>query len=398
MRTRTQVGIIGAGPAGLLLQHLLARRGVESVLVENRSREYCEKRQRAGVLEHGTVELLKEIGLGDRMQREGLLHSGIYLQFAGERHHVDFPSLTGGRTLTVYAQTEVVKDAIAAGAAAGHTMHFEVSDTAVRDLDTERPVLAFTDADGVAHEVECDAIAGCDGFHGVSRPSMPPLRIAERTYPFAWLGILASVPPSTDELIYAHSPQGFAMHSMRSPEVSRLYIQVDPDEKIEDWPDDRIWEQLQVRLGHPGWTLTEGEITEKGITPMRSFVAEPMRHGRLYLAGDAAHIVPPTGAKGLNLAIADVQVLAEALASWYVEGETDLVDAYSDTCLARVWRSTWFSWYMTSMLHRFPVSSFGSPAEAQFQEHLQIAQLRQVVSSEAAARNLAENYAGWPLP
>jgi len=398
MRTRTRVGIIGAGPAGLLLQHLLARHGVDSVLVDNRSREYCEKRQRAGVLEHGTVELLKEIGLGERMEREGLLHSGIYLQFAGERHHVDFPSLTGGRTLTVYAQTEVVKDAIAAGLAAGHTMHFEVSGTAVRDLDTERPVLSFVDADGVAQEIECEAIAGCDGFHGVSRPAVPSLRISERTYPFAWLGILATVPPSTDELIYAHSPEGFAMHSMRSPEVSRLYIQVDPDEKIENWSDERIWEQLQVRLGHPGWTLNEGPITEKGITPMRSFVAEPMRHGRLFLAGDAAHIVPPTGAKGLNLAVADVKVLADALVRLLVEGKTDLADAYSDTCLTRVWRSTWFSWYMTSMLHRFPVSEFSSAAEAEFQEHLQIAQLRQVVSSEAAARNLAENYAGWPLP
>ncbi|TQS46539.1 4-hydroxybenzoate 3-monooxygenase [Cryptosporangium phraense] len=394
MRTRTQVGIIGAGPAGLLLQHMLARHGVDSVLVENRSREYCEKRQRAGVLEHGTVELLKEIGLGDRMMREGLLHSGIYLQFAGERHHLDFPSLTGGRTLTVYAQTEVVKDAIAAG----HPIFFEVSDTAVRDIDTERPVLSFTDADGVAHEVECDAIAGCDGFHGVSRPSMPSLRVSERTYPFGWLGILATVPPSTDELIYAHSPHGFAMHSMRSPEVSRLYIQVDPDEKIDDWSDARIWEQLQIRLGHPGWTLNEGPITEKGITPMRSFVAEPMRSGRLFLAGDAAHIVPPTGAKGLNLAVADVKVLADALVRLLVEGKSDLADAYSETCLTRVWRSTWFSWYMTSMLHRFPVSSFSDPAEADFQEHLQIAQLRQVTSSEAAARNLAENYAGWPLP
>ncbi|MFI5957712.1 4-hydroxybenzoate 3-monooxygenase [Cryptosporangium sp. NPDC051539] len=394
MRSRTQVGIIGAGPAGLLLQHMLARHGVDSVLVENRSREYCEKRQRAGVLEHGTVELLKEIGLGDRMVAEGLTHSGIYLQFAGERHHLDFPSLTGGRTLTVYAQTEVVKDAIAVG----HPIHFEVTDTAVRDIDTERPVLSFTDAGGVAHEVECDAIAGCDGFYGVSRPAMPALRVSERTYPFAWLGILATVPPSTDELIYAHSASGFAMHSMRSPEVSRLYIQVDPDEKIEDWPDERIWEQLQLRLGHPGWTLHEGPIAEKGITPMRSFVAEPMRSGRLFLAGDAAHIVPPTGAKGLNLAVADVKVLADALVRLLVEGKADLADAYSQTCLTRVWRSTWFSWYMTSMLHRFPADSFTSAAEAEFQERLQIAQLRQVTSSDAAARDLAENYAGWPLP
>ena len=398
MRTRTQVGIIGAGPAGLLLTHLLARQGVETVLVENRSREYCEKRQRAGVLEHGSVELLKEIGLGDRMVREGLTHSGIYLQFAGERHHIDFPSLTGGRTLTVYAQTEVVKDLIAAGVAAGHQMHFEVSDTAVRDLDTDRPVLSFVDADGVAHEVECDAIAGTDGFHGISRPAAGALKTSERDYPFAWLGILATVPPSTDELIYAHSPLGFAMHSMRSPHVSRLYLQVDPDEDIANWPDDRIWEQLQVRLGHPGWTLNEGPITEKSITPMRSFVAEPMRRGRLFLAGDAAHIVPPTGAKGLNLAVADVKVLADALTRLLVEGKTDLADAYSDTCLRRVWRSTLFSWYMTSMLHKFPASAYASAEEADFQAQLQLAQLRQVVDSEAAATNLAENYAGFPLP
>jgi p-hydroxybenzoate 3-monooxygenase len=398
MRTRTQVGIIGAGPAGLLLSHLLAQRGVDTVLVENRSREYCEQRQRAGVLEHGSVELLKEIGLGERMVREGLTHSGIYLQFAGERHHLDFPSLTGGRTLTVYAQTEVVKDLIAAGTEAGLQYHFEVSETAVRDIETERPILSFVDSDGVAHEVECDAIAGCDGFHGVSRPAVPSLRTSGRSYPFAWLGILATVPPSTDELIYAHSPYGFAMHSMRSPHVSRLYIQVDPDEQIENWSDERIWEQLQLRLGHPGWTLNEGPITEKSITPMRSFVAEPMRHGQLFLAGDAAHIVPPTGAKGLNLAVADVKVLADALARRLNEGRSDLVDAYSQTCLRRVWRSTLFSWFMTSMLHKFPVGSFTAPDEAEFQEHLQLAQLRQVVDSEAAATSLAENYAGLPLP
>jgi p-hydroxybenzoate 3-monooxygenase len=392
MRTRTQVGIIGAGPAGLLLQHLLARQGVETVLVENRSRDYCEKRQRAGVLEYGSVELLKEVGLGERMIREGLTHSGIYLQFAGERHHIDFPTLTGGRTLTVYAQTEVVKDLIAAGVEAGHQLHFEVSETAVDAIETDRPVLSFVDKDGVAHSVECDAIAGCDGFHGISRPAVPDLKTSGRSYPFAWLGILATVPPSTDELIYAHSPHGFAMHSMRSPHVSRLYLQVDPDEDIKDWSDDRIWEQLQLRLGHPGWTLNEGPITEKSITPMRSFVAEPMRHGRLFLAGDAAHIVPPTGAKGLNLAVADVKVLADALGRLLLKGETDLVDAYSQTCLRRVWRSTLFSWFMTSMLHKFPVDAYASAEEADFQAQLQLAQLRQVVDSEAAATSLAQNY------
>jgi p-hydroxybenzoate 3-monooxygenase len=398
MRTRTQVGIIGAGPAGLILAQLLARHGVDTVLIENRSREYCEQRQRAGVLEHGTVELLDEIGLGERMRREGLAHRGIYLQFAGERHHLDFPSLTGGRSLTVYAQTEIVKDAIAARLTAGQELHFDVSGVRIVDLDTERPVLSFVDVDGVQRDVECDVIAGCDGFHGVSRPMIPALRTHGRTYPFAWLGILATVPPSTDELIYAHSEAGFAMHSMRSPEVSRLYLQVDPDEDLAQWPDNRIWEQLAYRLGHNGWTLTEGPIVEKGITPMRSFVASPMRHGRLFLAGDAAHIVPPTGAKGLNLAVADVKVLGDALVRLLVDGKPDLADAYSETCLRRVWRSTYFSWFMTSMLHRFPDSSFASAEEAAFQRELQIAQLRQVVDSRSAAASLAENYTGLPLP
>ncbi|HUZ22259.1 MAG TPA: 4-hydroxybenzoate 3-monooxygenase, partial [Streptosporangiaceae bacterium] len=305
---RTQVGIVGSGPAGLLLAHLLALRGIDSVLVELRSRAYCEARQRAGVLEQGSVDLLRAAGVASRLDREGLEHGGIYLQFGGERHHLDFRDLTGGRTVTVYAQTEVVKDLIAARLAAGGDIEFEVTDTEVADLETDRPVLRYTSADGVRHEVTCDAIAGCDGFHGICRPAIPAaLRtVREREYPYAWLGILARVAPSTDELIYAHHPRGFALHSLRSPQVSRLYLQVPPGTDVADWPDDRIWAQLQLRLGLPGWDLKEGPVLEKGVTPMRSFVSEPMRHGRLFLAGDSAHIVPPTGAKGLNLALADV--------------------------------------------------------------------------------------------
>jgi p-hydroxybenzoate 3-monooxygenase len=389
-RTRTQVGIVGAGPAGLLLSHLLARRGIDSVVAELRSREYCEARQRAGVLEQGSADLLRAAGLGARLDAEGLEHAGIYLQFGGERRHLDFRELTG-RTVTVYAQTEVVKDLIAARLAAGAAVEFGVTGTEVADLETERPVLRFTDADGTPHEVTCDAIAGCDGFHGVCRAAMPAggRRVSDREYPYAWLGILARVPPSTDELIYAHHPRGFALHSLRSPAVSRLYLQVPPGTDLAGWPDDRVWAELQTRLGLPGWELAQGPVLEKSITPMRSYVSEPMRAGRLFLAGDAAHIVPPTGAKGLNLALADVAVLAEALGALLGEGRAGLADAYSDTCLARVWRSTHFSWWMTTMLHPTP----GADAmEAQ----LQLAQLRYVTTSRAAAASLAENYTGYP--
>src|ERR1700753_3179039 len=316
MPERTQVGIVGAGPAGLLLSDLLALRGVDSVVVENRSRVYSEARQRAGLLEDGTVRLLRAAGLGDRLDREGLEHGGIYLQFAGERHHLDFRDLAGGRSVTIYAQTEIVKDLIAARTAAGAAVHFEVSDTEVAALDTDRPVLRYTDTDGGRHEVVCDAIAGCDGFHGIARPALPGglLTVAERNYPFGWLGILADVPPSTDELIYARHTNRVAPHSTRSPQVSRLYLQVPVDEDIARWPDDRIWAELKTRFEIPGWELKEGPITEKSVTPMRSFVAAPMRSGRLFLAGDAGALVPPTGAKGLNLAVADVAVLAGALA------------------------------------------------------------------------------------
>ena len=389
---RTQVGIVGAGPAGLLLSHLLALRGIDSVVVEIRSRAYCEARQRAGVLEDGSVRLLRAAGLAGRLDRQGLEHGGIYLQFAGERHHVDFRELTGGRTVTVYAQTEVVKDLIAKRMASGGALHFDVADTEVDHLTSDRPVLRFTGADGTRHEVLCDAIAGCDGFHGICREAIPPdlLTVRERGYPFAWLGILADVPPSTDELIYAHHPDGFALHSLRSPTVSRLYLQVDPDESIDAWPDDRIWDELQCRFELPGsgWTLKQGPVLDKSITPMRSFVSAPMRYGRLFLAGDAAHIVPPTGAKGLNLAMADVAVLAPALDA-LLHGDAGPADDYSATCLRRVWRSTHFSWWMTSMLHRIPGAD-------DMEAELQLSQLRYVVASRAAATSLAENYTGYP--
>jgi p-hydroxybenzoate 3-monooxygenase len=391
MRTRTQVGIVGGGPAGLLLSHLLAQRGIDSVLIEIRSREYCEARQRAGVLEHGTVALLREAGLDHRLNRQGLEHGGIYLQFDDERRHVDFRELTGGRTVTVYAQTEVVKDLIARRLADGGVLEFSVTDTEVSGLDTDAPTLVYTDAAGARHELACDAIAGCDGYHGICRPAVPPgvLTTWDRDYPYAWLGILADVAPSTDELIYAHHRNGFALHSLRSPSVSRLYLQVSPDEDIAAWPDERIWTELARRFALPGWRLEQGPLTDKSITPMRSFVSSPMRYGRLFLAGDAAHIVPPTGAKGLNLALADVAVLAPAL-DGLLHGDERLAAAYSATCLERVWRATHFSWWMTTMLHRTP----GADAmEAQ----LQLSQLRYVVSSRAAATSLAENYTGYPL-
>ena len=388
--SRTQVGIVGAGPAGLLLSHLLALRGVDSIVVENRSRAYCEARQRAGLLEAGSVELLRQVGLGARMDAEGLEHGGIYLQFAGERHHLDFRDLTGGRWVTIWAQTEIVKDLIRTRLADGGAIEFEVSDTEVADPDSDSPVLRYTDAAGNRHEVTCDAIAGCDGFHGICRHSLPAglLRVADREYPYAWLGILATVPPSTDELIYCRHDDGFALHTMRTPQVSRLYLQVPADDEIERWSDDRIWAELRHRLGVPGWELATGPITEKAISPMRSFVAAPMQYGRLFLAGDAAHIVPPTGAKGLNLAIADVTVLATALVNLLRDHDPRAAKEYSDTCLRRVWRATHFSWWMTSMLHIDPYAD-------EFGAELQLSQLRYVISSRAAATTLAENYTGY---
>jgi p-hydroxybenzoate 3-monooxygenase len=387
---RTQVGIIGGGPAGLLLSRLLALQGVDSVVLENRSREYVEGRIRAGILEQHSVDTLIASGVGDRLRREGLEHAGIHLQWPGTRHTLDFPELCG-RTVWVYGQTEVVKDLVAAQLAGGPPLLFEVSDVVPEDVDGDSPRIRFTDADGTPQVLECDVVAGTDGFHGVSRALVAEgsgHRVWERTYPYAWLGILADAAPATDELIYAWHPEGFALYSMRSPGVSRLYVQVDPSERIEDWSDERIWDALDTRLGLDGWSVNRGPVTEKSILPMRSFVSAPMRRGRLFLAGDAAHIVPPTGAKGLNLAIADVTRLATALVRLLQEKQTDLADAYSDAALARVWRCTHFSWWMTSMLHR---------SGDDFDARLQLAQLERVCSSEAAARELAENYTGLPV-
>jgi len=360
-------------------------------VLEARSREYVERRVRAGVLEEPTVQLLREVGLGERMDREGLRHTGVSFRFDGADHRVDFAELTG-RGITVYGQQEVVKDLIAARLAAGGDVRFEVSDVTLRDLDSDQPKVSFRDADGQLRELRCDAVAGCDGFHGVSRESIPAgvLTVCERTYPFAWLGILAEAPPSHDELIYAYHERGFALHSMRSPRITRLYLQVAPDERVENWPDSRIWEELAIRLAADGFSLTEGPVLEKSITSMRSFVVEPMRYGRLFLAGDAAHIVPPTGAKGMNLAVADVVRLSRALTAWLREKRTDLVEGYGRDCLPRVWRAQHFSWWMTSMLHRFP-------EDDAFQRQLQLAQLRYTMSSPAAATSLAENYVGLPF-
>jgi p-hydroxybenzoate 3-monooxygenase len=383
---RTQVGIVGAGPAGLLLAHLLGRQGIESVVLEARSREYIERRVRAGVLEQGTVDLLVASGLGERLQREGLIHHGIELRFGGRGHRIAFDELAGGRGITVYGQQEVVKDLLRAREAAGALPRFEVADVRLADLESDAPTIRFTH-DGAEHELRCDAIAGCDGSHGVCLPSIPAgeLTVYEREYPFGWLGILAEVAPSTEELIYARHERGFALHSMRTPQLSRFYLQCEPDADPDDWPDARIWDELRARLS---LDLAEGPIVEKGVTPMRSFVVEPMQHGRLFLAGDAAHIVPPTGAKGLNLAVADVRVLAEALCAFLADGDDAGLRAYSDTCLRRVWRAEHFSWWMTSMLHRFPGGSEG------FEEKLQRSQLDYVTSSRAAATTLAENYVG----
>jgi len=378
---RTQVGIVGAGPAGLVLAQLLHLRGIDSVVLESRSREHVESRIRAGVLEQGTVDLLFEMGVGDRLRREGLVHEGIELQFGGERHRIHFTELTGGRSITVYGQQEVVKDLIAARLETGRPLVFEAE---VVGVDPERALVRYTH-EGAEHTIERDLVAGCDGFHGVCRDSIPSgvLREASREYPFGWLGILAEAPPSNEELIYAYHERGFALHSMRSPHLTRLYLQCRPDEPLDEWPDERIWEELRTRLELPGWTLNEGPIVEKGVTGMRSFVVEPMQHGRLYLAGDAAHIVPPTGAKGLNLAVADVRVLADAIAS----GDDAQLDRYSETALRRVWRAEHFSWWMTSMLHRLESGD-------EFDSRLQLSQLAYVCSSRAAATSLAENYVG----
>jgi p-hydroxybenzoate 3-monooxygenase len=389
---RTQVGIVGAGPAGLLLSHLLHLEGIESVVLESRSREAVEQTIRAGVLEQGTVDLLTSVGVGDRMQREGAVHHGIELRFDGRGHRIDFPSLTGGRAIMLYAQHEVLKDLIKARLEAGGDIRFEAPAVGVDDLDSDRPRVRFQQ-DGRDQELECDVVAGCDGSWGVCLPAIPADRRTEyhREYPFGWFGILAEAPQSSKEIVYTYHERGFALVSTRSPTVQRLYFQCDPDDEAGNWPDERIWAELRARLEtRDGWMLAEGPIFQKGVITMRSVVCQPMQYGRLFLAGDAAHIVPATGAKGLNLAVADVVVLARALVEHDRSGRTDLLDAYSDTCLRRVWRAQHFSWWMTSMLHRFPGND-------PFQHQLQLSQLRYVAGSTAAAASLAENYVGLPL-
>jgi p-hydroxybenzoate 3-monooxygenase len=389
---RTQVGIVGGGPAGLLLAHLLHLQGIDSVVLEARSEEYVVDRVRAGVLEQGTVDLMAEIGLGGRMQREGLIHRGINISFAGTLHRIDLHELTGGRAITVYGQNEVQKDLNQARRSTGRPIFHEVEGLSVHDFDSRSPRIRYRHRGG-AHELECDFIAGCDGFHGVCRPSIPEASVTtfERIYPFGWLGILAQAAPALEELVYSWTERGFALFSMRSPTITRLYLQCAPEEDIAQWPDDRIWNELNARLStRDGWKPNMGPILQKGVTGMRSFVVEPMRFGRLFLAGDAAHIVPPTGAKGLNLAAADVYVLAQALAGFYKSGGETLLDAYSDTCLRRVWRAQRFSWWMTSMLHLF-----GN--ENAFDRRRQLAELDYLTSSRAAMTSLAENYVGFPI-
>jgi p-hydroxybenzoate 3-monooxygenase len=389
---RTQVGIIGAGPAGLVLAHLLHRRGIESVVLERQTREYVERRIRAGVLEHGTVELLRTLGLAGRLDRESMVHHGLELLFDRVGHRIDLSGLAG-RQITIYGQHELVKDLIAARLATGGPLLFAAPAMVVSGLDTATPAVHFRRG-GREHELRCDVVVGADGFHGVSRTALPAGAVTTiaHDYPYAWLGVLAQAPPSSPELIYAHHDRGFALHSMRTPAITRLYLQVPPDEDPDAWPDERIWSELRTRLDRDdqSWQLADGPILEKGVTALRSVVTEPMRYRRLFLAGDAAHIVPATGAKGLNLAVADVTVLAAALGQWYGTGSEDLLDAYSDTCLRRVWRVQHFSWWMTSMLHR-------SPDRDPFTGRLQLSQLRYLTNSTAQATSFAENYVGLPL-
>jgi p-hydroxybenzoate 3-monooxygenase len=387
---RTRVGIVGAGPAGLLLSHLLHLNGIDSIVLEARSRGYVENRIRAGVLEHPVEQLLVESGLGARMQAEGLAHDGVVLRTEGVDHRIDFRALTGKHVM-VYSQHKVVQDLIAARLAAGGQIVFEAADVAVHDIQTDTPFINFLQ-DGVARRIDCDVIAGCDGFHGICRDAIPVAsrRTFQREYPFGWLGILADAAPASHELVYAGHDRGFALLSMRSPTVSRLYLQCAPDEDLAAWPDDRIWDELDTRLERDGFTLTRGRITQKGVTPMRSFVVQPMQYGRLFLLGDAAHIVPPTGAKGLNLAAADVAVLTRALVAYVGNGDGEGLDAYSETCLRRVWQAQRFSWWMTSLLHRFE-------GHTPFERQVQRAELAHVFGSHAASTALAEAYVGLPL-
>ncbi len=394
---RTQVGIIGAGPAGLLLSQMLHLQGIESVVIESRSRAAIEATIRAGVLEDGTIKLMDRVGAGDRMKREGTVHHGFEIRFSGNSHRIDLPGLTGGRSIMVYPQHEVLKDLTRLRLETGGQILFETKVTALDGVTTSQPRIHFTGKDGQAQMLDCNFIAGCDGSYGVSRAAIPEGSVRKdyfRIYPFGWFGILATAPRSSDELIYAQHERGFALISTRSPQVQRMYFQCDPNDKVENWSDDRIWAELQARTakdadGSKG-NLHEGPIFQKGIIPLRSFVCEPMQYGRLFLAGDAAHSVPPTGAKGLNLAAADVHVMAQALTSFYATGSSDLLAAYSATVLRRVWRVQQFSWWMTSMLHRFHDGN-------DFDHRRQLAELDLVTSSRAAATSLAENYVGLPL-
>lgn len=389
---RTEVGIIGAGPAGLMLSHLLHLQGIESVVLECRNRAEVESTIRAGVLEQGTVDLMTETGVGERMNREGSIHRGIKLRFNGCTRRIDFEELTHGRFIMIYAQHEVLKDLIAARLAAGGQIHFGVDQVSLHEVDSTKPRIRFRH-EGREHDLACDYVAGCDGFHGVSRAAVPAATHREfsRSYPFSWFGVLAEAPASSDELIYTHHERGFALVSTRSPTLQRYYLQCEPGDRAEQWPDDRVWEELHKRLSNgEGWRLAEGRIIQKSVVCMRSFVMEPMQHGRLFLAGDAAHIVPATGAKGLNLAMADVQVLARALSEKMRRGRDDLLEKYSETVLRRVWRAEHFSWWMSSMLHRLD-------SHDGFQQRLQLSQLEYVTTSTAAARTLAENYVGLPF-
>lgn len=388
---RVQVGIIGAGPAGLMLSLLLRRAGISSIIIENRSRQYVEARVRAGVLEHWTTELMSELGVGERLRKEGLVHEGIDIGINGERRRIDFKALVN-KTITIYGQQEVVKDLIAARLAQGGEIEFEVSDTSVDRLDSERPIIRYK-KNGEPREIECDFIAGCDGFHGICRPSIPKgvLTEFERVYPYGWLGILSESPPVSHELIYSYTDRGFALYTMRSNSISRLYLQVDPDEDINKWSDEEIWNELKRRVSpETAAKLQTGRVFEKGVTAMRSFVVEPMQFGRLFLSGDAAHIVPPTGAKGMNLAVADVLFFSRALESFYKTKSTSLLDGYTKKCLSRIWKAQRFSYFMTTMLHL-------NPGDSEFDRRRQLAELDYVTSSKAASTALAENYVGLPI-
>ncbi len=386
---RTQVGIIGAGPAGLMLARILHLQGISSIIIENRSRDYIENRIRAGLIEHWAADLLVDLGVGERMKREGLLHEGTNIGINGDLHHIDFKALVNKR-ITIYGQQEVVKDLVEQRLADGGEMLFEVDNVSVQDLKSNQPTIRFTH-EGARQTIECDFIAGCDGYHGICRPSFPAgvLKVFERDYPFGWLGILSESPPPDHDLIYSYTDEGFALYTMRSPTLARLYLQCDHDEAIEAWPDARIWEHLHRRLGGAR-KLQEGKILQKGVTPMRSFVVEPMQHGRLFLAGDSAHIVPPTGAKGMNLAFADVVFLSRALEAFYKKNSGDLLEKYSTTCLRRVWYAQRFSWWMTQIMHRFP-------NESAFDRRRQLSDLDYITSSQAAMKSLAEQYVGLPL-